>query len=280
MLGRYANDIFAYDSLMKQEQKSLTELLTLYFDKIHHKNDLCFNFYKLFSLESVQSLGQSSSSFYELGQTLFGCIEGMEFAQLICNILDKERKDNVDLKNINWYGVDISPFFNYLSHKMHPQYRIFTGENFKHLHPQVDTFFSKGVTLLYAVNNAQSIYDLIAPAACGFFDYSFSLKANQIATIPTGKQVTFVSFAEFKDFVKKQNIHVWVNANTAKENREIERVYVECFFGKNEEVGERFVSTLNTFEKKLSAAINSPELMTKILNSEKSSRWIKLEEFC
>ncbi len=227
---------------------------------------------------AVNSQGSTKPlSFYELGQTLFGCIEGMIFGKEIIEQLVSD-KTNIALNTVNWYGVDISPFFNYLSKKFHPEFNVFTGETFDFLPGKLDVFFAKGVTMLYAVSKANSIIELMNSCRCGYFDYSFSMNGDEICYIPTGKQVTYVDFNAFLALLKQQDINVIVNQNTAKFNHETKRLYVECFYGSKEECLQ-FTKALSTFEKALFEALKPvPEVFEKLMDAKAVSTWVPLDE--
>ncbi len=107
MHSRYSNDIYAYEK-MKQNLDSgdYGEIANIYSDSVHHRNDFVFNLNKYIALSLF------SDSFFELGHTLFGCIDAMEFCQRLVEQLAIDIP-SPSLADIDWYGVDISEFFNF-----------------------------------------------------------------------------------------------------------------------------------------------------------------------
>ena len=83
MLGRYANDMVTYMRMNEQlGRMPISEIMQIYRDEVHHPNDLFLNLGKLCALAIVRDCSPDQElSFYELGQTIYGCIEGMVFCQ-------------------------------------------------------------------------------------------------------------------------------------------------------------------------------------------------------
>ena len=125
MLGRYANDFLTYLSMKnKLGVLPLKAILKLYNQEIHKGNDSTLNLGKLIAL-AVTKNDKIPSTFYELGQTVFGCIEGMSFYLELLKHLDIEFPA-VDLNAVRWYGIDISEMFNHLAVLLHSKYNITT----------------------------------------------------------------------------------------------------------------------------------------------------------
>ena len=127
MLARYANDMAAYlDMIEAVEAGRVLDALETYRREVHHHDDFSVNLGKLLAV-TVCSRKNSHPVFFELGQTLFGCIEGMECCRTMATAL-KIHNSFPDLKDIIWYGVDISRLFNRFAVRMHPGYSVTVGK--------------------------------------------------------------------------------------------------------------------------------------------------------
>ncbi len=99
---------------------------------------------------------------------------------------------------------------------MHRGYRLNVGVNNSHIPAEIDVFFAKGITLLYAIKDASSLFDLLAQAKLSVFDYSISTGARKEKTIGTGKGVCYLSKSDFFEGLQKLEAsgkHLWVRGN-------------------------------------------------------------------
>jgi hypothetical protein len=137
MLGRYANDLVAYARLLEQLPGGSLEDLAGYYEKeIHHPDDASLNLSKLCALASS---GNTPPSFFELGQTVFGCIEGMDFVQALVQKMGVDVPP-VAIQDARWYGVDISEYFNDLAKRLHQSHHVTTTADVSTLPDDVDVF--------------------------------------------------------------------------------------------------------------------------------------------
>ncbi|MDR1365940.1 MAG: hypothetical protein LBJ03_02500 [Holosporales bacterium] len=224
MLARYANDILTIRKMQKLFREGNFAAFIESFKGVHHKNELCLGLGKIAALHSASD--QSNKlSFFELGQTLFGCIDCMLLALLL--VEDKV----VDLDQVSWIGLDISEAFNELAKVFYSKRAVITSSDKQVLPSVYDVFYSKGVTLLYAIRAIDQLYDFIIPSKCAYFDYSFSLDDNQIVTIGTGKAVRYFKFKNFLDGYRAYlpNKEIYVNTETSKVTPGNNRIWLELF---------------------------------------------------
>lgn len=227
MLARYLADLHAYVDL-RQMTANLDEvdLAKAYKRGVHHKNDCSLQLDKLIAL-SVAGRSQSTLRFFELGSTVFGCIEGMQFVRsLLLNL--RCREPFPDLRHVHWYGVDISSLFNMLALKLHGEMRIETAVSLEELTVQsFDLFFSKGVTLLYALRSVEELLNHVGRSRVSLFDYSFSLGESQDTVIGTGKDVRYLSLPKYIDASSRTTASHFVRKDTVRLDTDTNRVFVE-----------------------------------------------------
>lgn len=224
MHARYSNDIFAYQQMSeKLFADDIDGLINLFINEVHHQNDFIFNLNKKIALDIT------GDSFLELGQTLYGCIDTIEFINKLEKHLFTDFNKVACLKQVEWFGVDISEFFNFMAPKMHQEYQVSTSTSLLDLPDKYDVFFAKGITLLYAIQSARGLFDFVSKAKITVFDYSISLTEQVDSYIGTGKAVRFLSKVEFDKFyqlVRKSGKEIWVRGNS-KPDIENNRFYIE-----------------------------------------------------
>ncbi|MCX9103492.1 hypothetical protein [Aeromonas veronii] len=210
MHARYSNDIYAYQKMLKElAHADFTRIVNIYQNDIHHRDDFVVNNNKLLALEIA------GHSFFELGQTLFGCIDAMSFIQEF-NYKHLGIKSPCILGNVLWQGVDISDFFNLTALQLHNNYHVSAVSDLNTIQPEHDVFFAKGITLLYAVRSADDLLNLTRRKKISIFDYSFSLSDDFSTQIGTGKNVKYLSkheFLSFYEMVKMEGKDIWVRNN-------------------------------------------------------------------
>ena len=74
----------------------------------------------------------SNPCFSSLGQTLFGCIEGMEFCKSLLHQC-AFKSNLIDLEEVDWCGYNTSEFFNRIAKAMHKNYSLSTTNNLETL---------------------------------------------------------------------------------------------------------------------------------------------------
>lgn len=234
MHARYSNDIVAYHQMMDLLlDGNFRDIGDVFKTQVHHPDDIVFNFNKLLAISLT------GSRFFELGQTLFGCIDGMEFVnKLNAQIFDDFISES--LLDVYWDGVDISPYFNSLAKIMHASYHVSTRTSPLHLRPNADVFFAKGITLLYVVRTPEQLYELIDNTQIAILDYSFSLCGEQNTQIGTGKDVCYLRREEFDVFystIKSSGKDIWVR-NTSGPQPAQNKFYLEGIICRDSLAGE------------------------------------------
>lgn len=225
MHARYANDIVTYHDLLSLfEQNRLDELHALYVKHMHHPNDF------LFTVNKALALTLTRPRFAELGQTLFGCIDALIFVRAL---LSRVMSDLIvpAPESIHWVGVDISHYFNRLAKLMHCSCHVSTSSETQDLQSVEGVFFAKGITLLYAVADADSLANMLSQGEIALFDYSFRLQTADKTQIGTGLDVHYLDRATFLDSYKRIRMsgrNIWVRGN-AHINEAQGTLYIEGF---------------------------------------------------
>jgi hypothetical protein len=277
MLGRYANDLAAYVEMDRHlAQDSLEAVFDLYNTEVHHPNDFATNFDKLVALSLIQQK-QENVSFFELGQTIFGCIEGIVFCQNLLNRF-KIPFRQIDIKATDWHGVDISELFNFLAAKLHQDLRIHTSTELAEGPKTSDIFFSKGITLLYAVKEIDELFELIAGSQLAIFDYSLTLGPPEVTTIGSGKSTNYLNFDEFIHTYQQNGKKLYVRKKISKLDPENNRIWLDCLYAEDDicknfitchdETGDQLLENLDHFSK-----------ADRFTENMKDNQWISMEDF-
>lgn len=279
MLGRYSNDLISYLNMTEQMGKlKILKIISLYNNEIHHKNDASVNLGKLCAL-AVMNKEPNNLSFFELGQTIYGCIEGMEFYLKLLEEFNI-KFPSINLKDIVWYGVDISDFFNKISILMHEKYNIKTTNDLNLLTKQTDVFFAKGVTLLYAVDTVEKLFEILNKANFCIFDYSFSMKGNTDTIIGSGKTIKYLNFENFYKEYKNYTKKMYVRKNKSSYNQSTNRIFIDCIYA-DENICQDFINldirVRNELTLKLASEPSSFILLDKTENEV--FEWLKIEDF-
>ncbi|OGT98227.1 MAG: hypothetical protein A2X80_06645 [Geobacteraceae bacterium GWB2_52_12] len=229
MHARYSNDLITYIKLCERVGvASISEIAGEYREGIHHPDDFLVNYGKLCAL-AVMSGAMGKASFFELGQTLFGCIEGMEFCQKVIRAMDLEFP-YLSLENVHWRGVDISDFFNRLAVLMHARYDVEASDVLKAELP-ADVFFAKGVTLLYAIREPLQLCDTLNYGKLSLFDYSFAMDGPQEMTLGTGKQIVYLAYDDCKKQLEESGKQLYVRRSRSNYDASSNRIFVDGVYG-------------------------------------------------
>ena len=282
MHARYSNDILCYQTMIQDfGTLSPSGMIDLYLKEVHHKDDFSVNVGKLCALAVASKTASSKDgvSFFELGQTLFGCIDTMEFCQKLIKHL-KPDFNAVNLREVNWWGVDISDFFNRLSVMMHSHYQLHTFNDSKHLNGVKDVFFAKGVTMLYAIRNMEQLIDLMNSARIGVFDYSFAMNQEHDVIIGSGKLVKYLKLKDFLDQLKKLPGKLYVKKGNSFYDKSNDRVVLDCLYA-NESICSEFIALDSSVRKVLGTYLKDQKGTDIFLDTSlgKNGGWLTLEEF-
>jgi hypothetical protein len=277
MLSRYANDILAYHKMEPLvDAGDDSAACELYAQEVHHEDDASVSLAKLIGLAVTQQEGKPSS-LYELGQTLFGCIDGMELYQQWLQRLEVPLT-HVPLKDVVWYGVDISEMFNELSVLMHQDYTVNTMTDPADLPGQLDVFFSKGVTLLYAVRDLNQLFETLETGRIAVFDYSFTFSDGEDTTIGSGKTVRYLNLVAFLEQLETKERILYVKTQTSRVDPKTGRVWLDCVYAEPSFVDAFTVldtKVRREFAKKLSGIKQSD----RFVNNDHEPEWVPVHQF-
>lgn len=277
MLSRYANDLQAFVSMTeKLPQSALSEIIDIYNREMHHGDEASLHLAKIIALDSVTE-GVGSTSFYELGHTIFGCIEGMLFYQQLLKNLNIYTS-RTDLNTIDWYGVDISDMFNKLSKTFHREYKIHAMLEPSSLPDRMDVFFSKGISLLYAVRTIPQLFETIKKGRCAIFDYSFNLGKAEDTTIGSGKTVRYLSFDDFMHELGKHTETLYVKKNNSRYVPDTNRVWLDCLYA-DASVCNRFIALDTHIRNAVSLQLSPIAGAERFLNNDHEPVWQTIDDF-
>lgn len=279
MLARYANDMATYlDMIDAAKDGSIDAAIDIYRREIHHRDDFSVNLGKLIAL-TIASSENASPSFFELGQTLFGCIEGMEFCKVLLQKMDMSLHIP-DLQRVAWYGVDISRLFNRFAVRMHPGYSVSVYEAVDELPIQPSLFFAKGVTLLYAIRSLDGLFKLLNSCDAALFDYSLSVDGTQEVTIGTGKTVRYLPLNDFMAAYGGSGKEMHVRRGNSHYGNDTGRLFIDAIWG-SADYCRRYIALDTLVRGTLSSGIGRKVDAELILDKSngKTGGWMPLEEF-
>jgi len=188
MLSRYAKEIIAFNkSLQSIQNGNYLDFIDLYKNDVHTQ-DFLNSILTFKALELLNKNGKHPK-FFELGFTLFGCIDAHE---VCAHLLD----NNLEVKNIKYRGNEISEFLSLIAQKLHSDYDTDFSLDTDQFEESYDVFFAKGVTLLYAINKPEQLFNYLDRSNLSIFDYSFSLGEKHTSVLGTGKKVTYHSIKQ------------------------------------------------------------------------------------
>ncbi len=226
MLPRYFNDLYILDKFSKT--KDLKKLST----KLHHKEDLKFNFVIFLLLKNSKK-----KIFYEYGQTLF---EKIFFLKLFLNFFNLK-----PLGDIKWRGNDISKLFNFFCKNFYKDLNVKVFNNFSVENLKNSIFFAKGVTLLYLKNNIKILNSIFKNSKSGCFDISL-VKSKKNLHLNTGKTLYFPTINEFIKLIKKSDKHfIFRNIKKSEKNK----IYLEVIYG-DKNTTSKFLKETDFYNKK------------------------------
>lgn len=207
MVGRYFNDIYNLEKLIKNE-------ITFKKNLIHDTKDLKFNLINFLLL-----LRSKKNLFYEFGFTLY---EKISFFRLFNTLSTKK----IILNKIKFHGMEISDLMIFFVENFYKNFKIDVNKTVKKKFFSKSVFFSKGVTLLYEKKNMLFLSDFINECESGSFDISLYPK-KKIKNFPSGYTLHYPSVSEFIDLLKKSNKSLFFR-NKKKIGK---KIYLEIIFG-------------------------------------------------
>jgi hypothetical protein len=279
MLGRYANDIVAYNAMSRLlDESAFDEIVRQHESEIHHKDETTLSLNKLLAL-CVIGKGKTTPSFFEFGHTVFGCIEGMEFAAKLLKLANSSFP-SCNLRDVTWYGFDISEMFNELSMLLHAGYSTTASDDFNLLPSTFDVFFAKGITLLYAVRNAEQLSKMLNKASLCIFDYSFAIGEDFETTIGSGKTVRYINVDSFMKSYKDAGKTMYVRKNKSYRSEANNSVFIDCVYG-DKAICDEYIAADKQVRHELKEKFISESGILKILDLNEASgfEWVSMDEF-
>lgn len=223
MVSRYFKDIIAYR--------------TGKVENIHHEEDVEDNLKKYAAL-SVCNDKPHQLTFYEIGSSLMGVIDSLEY-------LNKQYKE-IDVKEILFVGVDNSDMMNAGAEYLHEGYKLSVFKDIRIL--PCDLFFAKGISLLYALEDEELLCDILKESRIAIFDYTFSKSPDSIKDFAvSGKPVTYLSIWKCKKLLEAKGKKLVLQPSKRKFKTPEDRVLYECVYG-DEKVVDKY---LDEIKKKL-----------------------------
>ena len=244
MAARYLNDLLTYqDMTVACIDAGEQEIEALLRENIHHQDDASVNLSKLVALLAVRDAAARPSEglrFIELGSTLFGCIEGIEFCRALLDRYRLVASDEMEL-NVEWSGIDNSRMLNRLAKLVHPGSEVLTHENYPTPLSGYDVFFSKGVSLLYKVESPDELAKVLSSAKISVFDYSFSPSGTRDRYIGSGKPLHYLDIGDCRAALAVARGRFLLRSGSPGLEPEQDRIRIEGIYG-DPEVVERFVA--------------------------------------
>ena len=222
MLARYSKEIIGYQDCKKSLiDGNYEKFIEIYFSEVHTKDFLN----SIITWEALAFLKKNNlpQRFFELGFTLFGCIEAHE----VCSILMPKKND---ISQITYSGEEISYLLSELALKLHSNYQVEYSLSQNDLKND-GIFFSKGVTLLYALKEIEDLYHYISKPEISIFDYNFSLIEKQTRILGTGKKINYLSLNEFKNNTSNNNSTLLIRKSDLIYDQVNKRLRCNCLYG-------------------------------------------------
>jgi len=220
MVPRYLKDIISYRTGKLKD--------------IHHKADIKDNLKKYVALYVCKNKFRSLT-FYEIGSSLMGVIDSLEYINKKFGLLN--------IKDISFVGIDNSRMMNAVASYLYKDYKLKLYEE-KRIIP-CDLFFSKGVSLLYAFDDEQLFCDILKKCKIAVFDYTFSLGKDKIKrTIPSGKPGVHLNLKKFKKLLNLPDKKLFLKQSNRKHNIPKDCGLFECIYGE-EKLVKKYLKELN-----------------------------------
>ena len=240
MLARYAKEIIGYqDGKKALEKKDFDKFLELYEEEIHTKDFL--NSILTWTALGLFKKKKLPLNFYELGFTLFGCIDAHEACQVIL-------PNEVTVKEIQYSGNEISYLISELALRLHQEYKVSYSLSGVDSDLNKGLFFSKGVTLLYALKEPKELMNYLQTSKLAVFDYNFSLEGQQNQILGTGKKITYLSLEDVKRINKKTGSTIYVRKSDLIIDKELNRMRCYCLWGEESLIKEFLRETSKALE--------------------------------
>ena len=219
MGARYLNDLIAY-----REGRV---------DDVYHPEDVRDQLRKYSALSVCRHTSQRLT-YYEVGSSVLGVIDAINYLN--------GKYNQLDTKEIVWYGVDNSRFMNAMAAYTHEAYDVRISEVVEPV--ACDLFFAKGVSLLYAIDTEDLFCDVLTQSRIAVFDYTFSRKTRMSDVIGTGLPVTFLNLDECQRGLSVPGKKLILNPYWLRTyHHSPDKVTYDCVYG-DEDIVDRYLSEI------------------------------------
>jgi len=219
MGARYLNDMIAY-----REGRV---------DDVYHPEDVRDNLRKYTALNVCRRDGERLT-YYEVGSSVLGVIDAINYLN--------EKYQQLDTRQIAWYGVDNSRFMNVMAAYTHEGYDVHLSEVVEPV--ACDLFFAKGVSLLYAIDTEELFCDVLKQSRIAVFDYTFSRKPRVADVVGTGLPVTYLNLDECQRGLSIPGKKLILNPYWLRTYHHTpDKVTYDCVYG-DEEAVDRYLSEM------------------------------------
>ncbi len=206
-------------------------------DKVYQVEDLRDQMRKYAALLACKN-SSGKLVFFEPGSAAMGVIDALEY-------LNKEY-NQLNIKEIQFLGVDNSEWMNAAALYTHERYDVKVWDHVKKAEGvKSDLFFAKGVSLMYAYEDEESMCNAIKSSKIAIFDYTFSLGDRIQDFVGTGLPVTYLSLEKCKKLLEAEG-KVFITKPYVIKNyhhNPKEKVTYDCIYGEKEIV-EKYIDEL------------------------------------
>jgi hypothetical protein len=216
-------------------------------DDVYHPEDLRDQLRKHTALSVCRRDGQRLT-YHEIGSSVMGVIDALEY-------LNREF-DPLETRAIAWYGVDNSTFMNAMARYTHESYDIRVAERVSVV--ACDLFFSKGVSLLYAIESEDLLTRVLDASRIAVFDYTFTTAARTTDVVGTGLPVTYLNLDECRRRLDRPGRSFVLNPYTIRTyHQSPDKVTFDCVYGDTALV-ERYSAEMAHRSEEYVARMNRP----------------------
>jgi hypothetical protein len=225
MVGRYANELIAYRDLIILFKHKKFKMLKAKFIKEIHTKDFLNSLLTWMAIIFLDD-NKMKTNFFEIGFTLFGCIETHELCRLIL-------KKGPNVKKIKYSGTEISYFISELAISLHKEYKVTYKLTDKKANYSNALFFAKGVTLLYSMQTINDFIRAMSSSKIAIFDYNYSLSSdNQHIISRVGKNMVYLDIYKISDKLKKIKKKLMIRTSDMIYDNKIKTLRCYCLIGK------------------------------------------------
>jgi len=166
-----------------------------------------------------------NTTYFEVGSSCLGVIEALEY-------LNKEHSE-LDLNSTKFVGVDNSQWMNFAAVNCHKDYEVEVFEDAKDAtHVKSDFFFAKGVSLMYAYQDEESMCNMLKNTRLAVFDYTFATKGKISEVIDTGLGITYLNYDKCKEILNVDGrVLVEKPYVIKKYNQGVTKISYDCIYG-------------------------------------------------